>query len=126
MNTALLHKGAFCDAPCLRYRWHPLHLPSHCVCDVKFTVEHSLNCHRGGLPIVRHNEVRDITADLMSEVCHGVGKEPELQPVTEETFAHRTGNREDGARADVVAESFSEQNWQRAFFDIRVFNPFRT
>ena len=125
MNTALLHKGAFCDAPCLRYRWHPQHLPSHCVCDVKFTVEHSLNCHRG-LPIVRHNEVRDITADLMSEVCHGVGKEPELQPVTEETFAHRTVNREDGARADVVTESFSEQNWQRAFFDIRVFNPFRT
>ena len=25
---------------------------------------------------MRHNEVRDITADLLTEVCHGVGIEP--------------------------------------------------
>ena len=28
------------------------------------------------------NEIRNITADLLNEVCHSVGIEPSLQPVT--------------------------------------------
>ena len=101
-----LHKGEFRDALCLRYGWRPPRLPSHCICSNQFTVQHAINCPRGGFPSIRHNEIRDITADLMSEVCHGVGKEPSLQPVTEERLTHRTANREDGARLDIVAESF--------------------
>ena len=61
----------------------------------------------------------DITAELMSKVCHNVGIEPSLQPVTDEHLVHRTANREDGARLDVAAESFWWSNRQRAFFDIR-------
>ena len=119
-----LHKGAFRDALCLQYGWCPPHLPSQCVCGAKFTVEHSLNCPRGGFPSIRHNEIRDVTADLLSEVCHNVGIEPSLQPVTGENLSYRSANREDGARLDVVAESFWGRNRQRAFFDVRVFNPF--
>ena len=91
---------------------------------VQFTVEHVLSCPRGGFPSIRHNEVRDITADLLSEVCHNVGTEPSLQPVTGEQLLHRTANREDGARLDIVAENFGGRDRQRAFFDVRVFNPF--
>ena len=119
-----LHKGAFRDALCLRYGWRPAHLPSNCVCGEKFTVDHALNCPRGGYPSIRHNELRDITADLLSEVCHGVGTEPCLQPVTDEQLMHRTANREDGARLDIVAENFWGRDRQCAFFDVRVFNPF--
>ena len=82
-----------------------------------------MSCPRGGFPSIRH-EVRDITADLFSEVCHNVGIEPGLQPVTEEPLRHRTANREDGARLDVVVESFWGRDRQRAFFDVRLFNPF--
>jgi len=57
-------------------------------------------------------------------VCHGVGTEPYLQPVTQEQFKHKTTNKEDGARLDIVAESFWGKDRQRAFFDIRVLNPF--
>ena len=60
----------------------------------------------------------------MSEVCHSVGVEPSLQPVTGEHFEHRTANREDGARLDIVAQSFWGRDRQRAFFDVRVFNPY--
>ena len=119
-----LHKGAFRDALCLRYGWRPQHLPSHCVCGHQFTVEHALSCPRGRFPSIRHNEIRDITADLLSEVCHNVGTEPGLQPITDEQMTYRTANREDGARLDVVAQSFWGRDRQCAYFDIRVFNPF--
>ena len=119
-----LHKGAFRDALCFRYGWRPPLLPSQCVCGAKFTIEHSLNCPRGGFPSIRHNEIRDITADLLSEVCHNVGIEPSLQSISGEHLFYRTANREDGARLNVVAESFWGKDRQRAFFDVRVFNPY--
>ena len=59
----------------------------------------------------------------MSEVCHNVGIEPELQPLTGERFHFRSANVEDGARMDVRAESFWGPDRQSAFFDVRVFNP---
>ena len=88
-----LHKGAFRDALCLRYGWHPPNLPSHCICNQKFTVEHALSCSRGGFPLIRHHELRDITAEMMKEVCHNDSTEPHLQPVTGEQLRHRTANR---------------------------------
>ena len=83
---------------------------------------HTLNCPRGGFPSIRDNEIRDITASPMSEVCHGIGTEPTLQPVTGERLTHRTANREDGAHLDIVAQSFWGRDRQSAFFDVRVFN----
>ncbi len=118
-----LHKGAFRDALCLRYGWKPPRLPTHCVCAKPFSVDHALSCSYGGFPSVRHNEIRDLTAHLMSEVCHNVGIEPELQPLTGERFDLRSANVEDGARLDVRAESFWGRDRQCAFFDVRVFNP---
>ena len=56
-------------------------------------------CKRGGFSILRHNKIRDLTANLLTEVCH---------------------NAE--ARLDIKARSF----WnpiQDAFFDVRVFHP---
>ena len=57
-------------------------------------------------------------------MCHNVGTEPSLQSVTGEQLFHRTANREDVARLDIVAVSFWGRDRQRAFFDVRVFNPF--
>ena len=57
-------------------------------------------------------------------MCHCVGTEPSLQPVTGEHFEHRSANGEDGARLDIVARSFWEKDRQNAFFDVRVFNPY--
>ncbi len=59
------------------------------------SVEHALSCSYGGDPSIRHNEIRDQTAHLMSEVCYNVGIEPELQPLTDERL---NLNVEDGAR----------------------------
>ena len=119
-----LHKGAFRDALGLCYGWRPSGLPTTCVCGKNFSVEHTLNCPCDGFPSVRHNELRDITAQCLTEVCHGVGTEPPLQPLSDEPLQHSMANREDGARLDIVADGFWGGSRQRTFFDVRVFNPF--
>ena len=106
----------------IRYGWQPSRLPSRCVCSMAFTVEHTLSCPCGTLPPIRHNEIRDLTAKLLTEVCHNVATEPTLQLLTGEKFSHRTSNDEDGARLDVCAQGFWG-NRQSAFFDVRFFNP---
>ena len=118
-----LHKGAFRDAVCLRYGLTPSNLPLECICGSSFTVDHALNCKRGGFTFLRHNELRDITAELLSEVCPDVMIEPPLQPLSGECFNYRSANIDDNARADIASTGF----WSplhRSFFDIRVFNPF--
>ena len=60
----------------------------------------------------------------MSEVCHNVGIEPLLQPLSGESLEYRSANREDGARLDVMSQGFWAGDRQCAFFDVRVFNPF--
>ena len=118
-----LHKGAFVDALCLRYGWTPGGMPIHCDCGANFSVKHVLSCPRGGFPSIRHNEIRDITADLLTEICHDVSMEPDLQPLTGETLAYRTANILDGARLDVSMKGFWGGCQEKTFLDVRVFNP---
>ena len=118
-----LHKGAFRDAIALRYGWQPSYSPSNCACGTNFSVEHALSCPKGGFPTIRHNEIRDLTANLMTEVCHDVCVEPTLQPVTGEVFSNATAIADDGARLDIAANGFWGGRSERAYFDVRVFNP---
>ena len=118
-----LHKGAFRDALALRYGWSPVNTPSHCSCGSQFSVQHALSCPKGGFPTLRHNEVRDLTAALMTEVCHDVCVEPHLQLLTGEALVGASAISADGARLDVAANGFWGGRHERAFFDIRVFNP---
>ena len=118
-----LHKGAFHDAMCLRYNWQTSNLPSHCVCGSSFTTDHALTCPTGGFPSVCHNDLRDFTANLLTEVCSNVCIEPPLQTLTGELLSHETSNSEDGARLDVSTQGVWGDRHQQAFFDVRVFHP---
>ena len=80
----------------------------------------------GGFPTLRHNEVRDLTADLMAEVCHDVCTEPTLQPLTGETLTGASAITDDGARLDIAASGFWGGHHERAFFDVRVYIPYAT
>ena len=86
-------------------------------------MDHALNCPTGGFPSIRHNEIRDLTANLIAEVCHDVCVDPSLQPLCGEHLSYATSNREDTARLDVSARCFWGLRQQCAFFDVRVFNP---
>ena len=78
-----------------------------------------LSAHRVDFPSLRHNDMRDITTNLLTEVCHNVAVEPDLQTLTGKQFQHRTANTEDGARLDVNVQGFWGDKHQGAFFDIR-------
>ncbi len=118
-----LHKGAFKDALALRYGWTPSGIPLSCDCGSAFTVEHALSCPRGGFPTLRHNEIRDVTANLLTEVCHDVMTEPDLQPLTGEAMTRATSNTADGAILDIAVNGFWGGRFERTFLDVRVFNP---
>ena len=79
-------------------------------------------CPHGGMTIVRHNEICDLTADWLNEVCTETEKEPQLQPLSGENILSRTANRQEEARADIKAKGFWCRQ-QSAFFDVRVFHP---
>ena len=63
-----------------------------CGCGNTFTGEHTLSCPRGGFPTIRHNKIWDVTASLLTEVCHDVMIEPNLQPLTGEALTGATSN----------------------------------
>ena len=117
-----LNKQEFTDAIRLRYGWSLDRVPMNCPCGANFTVQHAMACKKGGFIHARHNEVRDITANLLSEVCNDVAVEPILQPLTGEKFRYRTANRSAEARLDVSARGFWTRG-QRTFCDVRVFDP---
>ena len=60
-------------------------------------------CKHGGLTFVRHNDLCDITAEMLSKVCCDVDIEPPLQSLSGEVITPRSANRQDDARADIHA-----------------------
>ena len=77
------------------------------------------SCQKGGFPSIRHNEIRDLTANLLTEVCSDVCIEAELQPVTEEVLTGATSNTEDGARLGISANGFWGGGFKRTYFYVQ-------
>ena len=115
-----LHKKAFRDELCIRYRWQLERLPSHCACGEAQSLNHALSCSKGAMPFIRHNQIRDLLAQFLTEVCPNVAIEPALQPLSGETFPLRSANMDDGARLDVKAQNFWDNSRSSAFFDVRI------
>ena len=113
-----LTKQEFWNALHLRYDWNLLNTPSHCVCGANFSTDHAI-CRHGGLTFVRHNDLFDITAELLSEVCNDVAIEPPLQSLSGEVITPQSANQQDDARTDIHARGFWGRR-QCAFFDIRL------
>ena len=119
----VLTKREFFDALCLRYRWNLKRLPINCGgCGKKFNVDHALQCPNGGFIHRRHDQMRDLFAGLLNEVCYGVQTEPQLEPISGEVLPP-SSNLQDEARLDIVALGFW-QKYEKALFDVKVFNPF--
>ena len=116
----VLNKQEFRDGIYLRYGWRIPNTPSFCGCGKKNSVDHTLNCPLGGYVQMRHNNIRDLEATMLREVCRDVKVEPALQQIgnTETTSTVKT----DKARADVSAVGVWSP-MERTFFDVQIFHP---
>ncbi len=118
-----LNKQEFRDSLCLRYGWNIPNTPSFCQCGKENSIDHTLSCKKGGYVIMRHNNVRDLEAELMSEVCYNVQTEPELLPIDESHYLNRstteTGER---SRPDVCGVGVHGTH-EKTFVDIVITHP---
>ena len=71
-----LNKREFRDAIKLRYGWEFNDIPTVCACGDLFDADHAMICMRGGYIIQRHNEIRDLEAEILRAVCTDVEMEP--------------------------------------------------
>jgi len=104
----LLAQNCFSQC-CDTYIWlDPGRIPQSCACELKFSVKHSFSCPKGGFPSIHHNKIRDLTARLLTGVCHEVEIEPTLHIVTGKQFVFASSNTNDGVRLDITANGFGE------------------
>ena len=116
-----LNKREFFDSVKFRFRWPLKYVPSMCPCRKNYSVDHAMSCAKGGFMHARHDELRDVVGNLLSEVCNDVAIEPHLTPVTSENLP-RSSNTGDDARLDVSARGFWQRG-QRAFLMLGYLTP---
>ena len=92
-----------------------------CVRSVQFSVDHAMVFQHGRFIIQRHNELRDLEAEMLRMVCNNVEAEPILQEVTEETINHGA-NKAPDARLDIYDRGFWERH-RSPLFDVWVCHP---
>ena len=68
---------------------------------------------------MRHDEIRDTFANLMSEVCYDVEIEPKLQSLQGESFVNNSTKTDESARLDVKANGLWSSRFSRNFFDVK-------
>jgi hypothetical protein len=134
VNGTELSAQEYRDALFLRYGRSPGDFPSHCDgCGQKFSVQHALECKKGGNVISRHNEIRDELVDLATKAfppssirneplihpsCSGDTKKPKVVPTNPSVIPQTHRNREE-IRGDLCIRNL----WSRGtdcIIDVRV------
>ena len=67
-----LNEQEFWDLMKLVYGFSLLWLPSQCICGVQNDVQHALYCKKGGFITLRHNRIRNVTAEWLRQVTKDV------------------------------------------------------
>ena len=100
-NGFFLEKQTW-DAKRMRYNVSLERLPTLCVCGGSFNLQHALSCPKEGLVTTRHNELKNLTAEILGEICKNMVIDPLLATWTGEEFS-KFSNTSNQAIADVSA-----------------------
>ena len=95
-------------------------LPTSCPFGSKFEIRNNMSYGKGGFLYIRHNDLRDLTANMMSEVCKDTENEPKLTPLSGKKLQGRTSINSNEGRVDIRTRGFWERQ-QQAIFGLRVF-----
>ena len=85
------------------------------------TLQNASSCPKVGLAITRHNELRNLAAEILGKVCKNVVIMPLLVSLTGEEVLN-SSNTSNQTRP-VMSARGSRINGQTAFCGVRVFNP---
>ena len=112
-------KSKFRDEIALRDGWDLVKMPSLCACNENFTVAHAFPCPKGRYMHIRHNELRNSFANLLSDVCHDVEIELHLQALQGKTFALKSTTTADDSRSDIKTNGLWESRFNKNYFDVK-------
>ena len=73
----------------------------HLVLAVVTLIFSTVRVARGGFMCIRHNDLLDLTANMMSEVCKDTEIEPKLTPLSGGKLQGRTSKNSNEARIDI-------------------------
>ena len=73
-----------------------------CSCGAKYDLEQSLSCKKSDFVQPLNNHLRNITANLIDQVCHDVRFKAPLETLTGETFDRRSPNVRDETWLDIL------------------------
>ena len=59
-----------------------------------------MTCKKGGFVSIRYNDLRDLNAKMLSQVCKDIEIQPKLTPITGEELDSRTANITNETRFD--------------------------
>ena len=104
----------------LRYTWEARNTPVTCPYGKEFGLTHALHCTNGGYTHLRHNEIRDVFANLIDDVCHNVQIEPKHQSLDGENFSSNSTTTDDDPRLDIKTNGLWGSRFNSTFFDVKV------
>jgi hypothetical protein len=123
LNGTDLSADEFKDNLRLRLGLCPTSLPRRCEgCNERFTVEHAMSCAKGGLVLLRHNDIAAEWGSLCAQALthSAVSAEPLIHSRRDVVVAGATGALPDpDLRGDVGVHGFWAAGTQ-AIFDVRV------
>ena len=74
-----------------------------------------MSCKKGGFVSIRHNDLRDLTAKVLSEVCKDTEIEPKLTTLTGKELDSRTAKITNEKKLDIRAHGVWERGQQSIF-----------
>ena len=84
-------------------------------------IQHNMSCKKGVFVTISRNNLRDLTAKILSEVCNNTKNEAKLVPLSGEDLSNWTTNRFNQVRR-YTSTGFWEGR-QQAFFDLKGSKP---
>lgn len=101
-----LTKQQFWNSIRLQYDWVIANLPDICACYLTYTIKHSMFCKKARFFKIHSNDVRDLIAKSLSEVCYDVQVKPSLLSKTGQWIEHPTAINNNKARMDKGQSNF--------------------